>query len=113
MSERQYGIAYGVNIDSNSILKYLDTPVIAIYNHPDGYPPSADDLVSARRHRYNFGLAVGHNGQVYKYYPSPRTFSLEELDNIQNLISLSYENMDIDRAYTDMFRQFGLKYDIL
>lgn len=89
-------------------------PIISIHNHPDGYPPSADDLVSALKHGYKFGLAIGHNGQVYKYYPAPEILSIEELDNIQNWIALNYKNgMDIDRAYQSVFEQFGLKYEIL
>ena len=105
------------NDSINKALKKSATeniPIIAVHNHPDGYPPSIDDLNSAFKNNTICGFAVGHNGQVYKYYPAPRLFTAEELDNIQNWIVLNYNNgMDIDRAYQSVFEQFGLKYEIL
>ena len=61
--------------------------LIAIHNHPNGWPPTADDCVSANQRGYTEGITVGHNGSVYIYYPSEIEFTEEECDEIHAIIS--------------------------
>lgn len=114
-SKYPQGVVYNDNI-RNALKKAKDEniPIITVHNHPEGFPPSADDLNSAFKNNTVCGFAIGHNGQVYKYYPASKNFTKEDLDNIQNEIALNYKSgMDIDRAYQSIFEQFGLKYEIL
>ncbi|MBR7039833.1 MAG: hypothetical protein IKI21_11400 [Oscillospiraceae bacterium] len=87
-------------------------PLITLHNHPEGYPPSVDDLNKSYDNRTLFGIAAGHNGQVYKYNnPGKRTEGAELIhDNIATLCMLG---TDPDRAYQDEFKRYGLYYDIL
>lgn len=41
--------------------------IIAIHNHPLSVAPSEDDIISAYRHNYKYGIVVCHNGDIYKY----------------------------------------------
>lgn len=61
--------------------------IFAIHNHPTGYPPTADDCVSARQRGYDIGLTCGHNGTVFIYYPSTVDFTEKECDEIHRIIS--------------------------
>ena len=42
----------------------LEKRILAIQSHPTGYPPTADDCVSALNHGYSLGVVCGHNGTV-------------------------------------------------
>ena len=98
-------------------LKYAkdnNIPIITIHNHPEGYPPSIDDLNSAFKNNTICGFAVGHNGQLYKYYPLYEELTKQQMNEIQNAIALNYESgMDIDRAYNEIFKYFNAQYEIL
>ena len=65
--------------------------IISIHNHPEGYPPTADDCVSARNHQYKLGVVCGHNGAVYTYRPSENPYSQSDCDQIHSAISLQCE----------------------
>lgn len=109
------GVVYNENIKKAlEYAKEYNISIIAIHNHPEGYPPSADDLNKALENNMVCGFAIGHNGQLYKYYPPSYNFSEQELNAIQNEIVINYQNgMDIDRAYQTVFEQFGLKHEII
>lgn len=42
--------------------------VIVIHNHPQSGVPSYADLKAAKDGRYKYGVIVGHNGIVFRYY---------------------------------------------
>lgn len=83
--------------------------IIAIHNHPEGYPPTADDAVSALVRGYNKGVVCGHNGKLYTYEPSRRKYSKEELEEIHSLIVGQYvQGDDIDKYYKEMLHLFKI-----
>ena len=41
--------------------------MITIHNHPDGFPPSADDFNSNYKNNYSLGVVCGHNGKIFMY----------------------------------------------
>ena len=41
--------------------------IIAIHNHPNSSAPSLDDINSAWRKKYKYGIIACHNGNIYKY----------------------------------------------
>lgn len=87
-------------------------PLVTVHNHPEGYPPSVDDFNKSFDNDTIFGLAVGHNGQVYKYNnPGKRT---EDADMIHDNISiLCLLGSDPDRVYQEELQRYGLHYEIL
>ena len=107
------GISY--NDEINSLLKRAkeeNIPLVTIHNHPEGYPPSVDDLNKAFENNTVFGIAAGHNGQVYKYSnPGKKT---ECADDIHTIIKIRCEGgTDPDRAYKEEFSINGLSYEII
>lgn len=44
-----------------------DYTIISVHNHPDSFVPSLDDIVSAWKGKYKYGLAVCHVNTIYKY----------------------------------------------
>lgn len=88
--------------------------IISIHNHPEGYPPSADDFRKAYENRLQFGLAIGGNGQVYQYANSNLKLLEKDCDNIHSEINSLYRGgFDIDNAYKTIYDLYGLKYKIL
>ncbi len=86
-------------------------PVIALHSHPEGYPPSVDDFNSAYKHNYALGVVSGHNGQVY-VYNTPRDL-VDDANEIQENIAFAFRGgVDVDRAYCDAYKLFGLEYTI-
>lgn len=87
-------------------------PLVTLHNHPEGYPPSVDDLNKSYENNTLFGLAAGHNGQVYKYTnPGKKT---EGEEYIHEIISIRCSGgTDPDRAYKEEFELHGLSYEIV
>lgn len=61
--------------------------ILAIHNHPAGWPPTADDCVSAKQRDYSIGITCGHNGTVYVYYPAEVLIPEEECNQIHDIIA--------------------------
>ena len=88
-----------------------NTPVIALHNHPHGTPPSPDDFKKAFENKYNIGVAVGHNGQVYVYSNNSVKITLEMADKMAEDIEFLYRmGWDIDRASQMVYNDYGLIY---
>ena len=87
--------------------------IIALHNHPEGYPPTADDSVSALVRGYEKGVVCGHNGEVYTYLPSPVKYSQEECYNIHNLINLQLigPEKDVCKTWKDMLLLFQIEIE--
>lgn len=85
--------------------------VIAIHNHPEGYPPSGDDFRKAFDNGYSQGFAIGANGQIYAYKNDSVKLTPEICDIMQEEISLLYASgVDVDRAYETVYKSHGLGY---
>ncbi len=87
--------------------KETGAEIISIHNHPTGWPPTADDCVSANLRGYNMGITCGHNGSVYVYEPSELLFDKSECDDIHNMIA--YESI----AESDIRKVLSIWKDIL
>lgn len=87
--------------------------IIAIHNHPEGYPPSPDDFRKANENGYSVGIVVGHNGQVYSYSNPEIELTEGDCDNMQDMISNLYSaGFDVDHAHEDVYNSVGLEYTI-
>ena len=89
--------------------------ILAIHNHPNGLPPTADDCVSAALHGYSIGVVCGHNGEVYTYKPSGIIYTENECAKIHNAISLQLQGTpveDIDKLWFEMLKLFNLDADV-
>ena len=89
--------------------------ILAIHNHPNGLPPTADDCVSAALHGYSLGVVCGHNGAVYTYKPSDIIYTEGECAQIHNAISLQMygtSNENIDKLWLEMLKLFNLDADV-
>jgi hypothetical protein len=109
------GISYNESIlNALKESKKKEIPIIALHNHPEGLPPSVDDFNKAFDNNYVIGIAAGHNGQVYVYEKPRRRIKDKLVKNIHDEISLRCSaGIDIDRSYTEVYEQIGLKYKIV
>ena len=115
-TEMKYESGISYNGEIKKLLKEAkekSIPLVTLHNHPEGYPPSVDDLNKSYENGTIFGIAAGHNGQVYKYNnPGKLT---KEADIIhQNIALLCGDGAaDPDRIYKEEFRINGLSYEIV
>lgn len=87
--------------------------LIAIHNHPEGYPPTADDAVSALTHGYVKGVVCGHNGKVYTYFPAKRKMSVEECERIHSIIQRQYvQGTDIDNLWKNVLNEYRIIMEV-
>ena len=89
--------------------------ILAIHNHPNGLPPTADDCVSAALHGYSLGVVCGHNGAVYTYKPSGKIYTENECATIHNAISLQMHgtpNETIDKLWLEMLKLYHLDANV-
>lgn len=92
-------------------LKGLGYELVAIHNHPNGLPPSADDAVAANpAHRgYKFGVVCGNNGKLYLYKPSELLYDEDMRIEIHNEISAQiFTADDIDRHWHAIMRGYDI-----
>lgn len=58
-------------IPSKSMIKMVKeakhNTIIAIHNHPNSSVPSLDDIISAYKKKYKYGIIACHNGNIFKY----------------------------------------------
>ncbi|MGM9587821.1 MAG: hypothetical protein ACI3VA_10085 [Candidatus Limivicinus sp.] len=95
-------------------IAYDGTPVIALHNHPHGTPPSADDFRKAYENKYAVGIIIGHNGLVYMYSNKSIEISKKTAEWIANdILFFCGQGYDVDRAYTEVYKYYGLSYLIL
>jgi hypothetical protein len=89
--------------------------IIAIHNHPHGYPPSLDDISKIAENHYEMAIVAGANGLIYQYYnPKNRVFSDKEEENYHDMITLNIKaGYDIDRAHREVYDTLGLFYDVI
>lgn len=88
--------------------------IIAIHNHPQGYPPSIDDFKKAYDNNYYISIAAGANGQVYAF--KNNSIPISEMDCKEIHAQIAYgvagEATDPDRAYREVYKMIGLEYNI-
>lgn len=109
----EQGIIYNEEIKAALTgAKEKNIPIIALHNHPEGYPPSADDINKAFDNNYVYGFVNGHNGQVYRYTkPLERVSNVDEIHD--NISFLCQNGADVDRAYSEIYESNNLRYDII
>lgn len=87
--------------------------ILAMHNHPDGYPPTADDCESAGIKGYDFGIVVGHNGKVFSYKPSGKGWKDSDCESFHNAIAYQAEYADHDEEmisiWIDMMNEEGFE----
>lgn len=89
-------------------------PIIGLHNHPQGTPPSPDDFRKAFDNGYEFGIVVGHNGQLYRYEIPRQNISRDEAAAMSRDIGIFINGgMDIDRAFRTVYDSYGLEYTIV
>lgn len=91
----------------------MDPCIAVVHNHPNGTPPSADDLSKMAEHNYAIGVVAGHNGQVYAYSYHGPVLDEKLLDSIAERAA-AYCDMgyDVDRAFSEVFAGFGMSYEL-
>lgn len=52
---------------------------VMVHNHPNGSPPSPEDFNNAFTWQYDFGIIVGHDGSIYKYYRGTKWINEEDM----------------------------------
>lgn len=49
------------------VLNAKPNTIIAVHNHPNSSLPSIDDIYSAWKKKYKYGVIACHNGNIFKY----------------------------------------------
>lgn len=111
-----FGVSYSEefrNSLNNAIEKGIR--IIAIHNHPHGYPPSLDDISKIAENHYETAIVAGANGLIYQYYnPQNKIFFDKEAEIYHDMITLNIEaGYDIDRAHKEVYDTLGLSYDVI
>lgn len=89
-------------------------PIIGLHNHPQGTPPSPDDFRKAFENGYEFGIVIGHNGQLYRYEAPKKGLSRDETAAMSRDIGMFvHGGMDIDRAFRTVYDSFEIEYTII
>lgn len=106
----------GVSYDDNtrSIIKKAHEEgqrIISLHNHPNGLPPTLDDGSSALAHGYDYGVAVGHNLEVYIFTPADNVYTTAECGAIHEAISEStaFSIEFEDSIWYNALKEFGMK----
>lgn len=112
-SKIENGVTYAEkNIKNIQDAKERGVKMVAIHNHPEGLPPTADDCASAREHGYQLGVVCGHNGVVYTYKPAPFELTEEACEAIHNNISYQCGFLETPEEkvelWMEMMRENGL-----
>lgn len=80
------------------LTQYGEHEVIGLHNHPESHVPSFDDIMRAQERKYKYGLAICHNGRIFKYKVSDDAnlgaFSVNtHLDNLEEALYNEDESM--------------------
>lgn len=88
--------------------------IIAIHNHPGSSVPSVQDLDTAFKKKYKFGVACGHNGTVFKYSVA-KQFNYQEIDYLLDILQKSVYNEDARRTASilDRLSELGIRLEVL
>ena len=89
-------------------------PIVGIHNHPHGTPPSPDDFRKSFDNGYDFGVVVGHNGQLYRYETPMEAVKKELANEMSEDIGFFYQQgTDIDRSSEMVYDAYGLVYIVV
>lgn len=85
----------------------IGNKILLIHNHPDGLPPSIDDINALVKNKNISGITVGHDGSIY-YYTRPKKELLKS-DYISKIYEYKEftENTAIEKALNDLQSDFG------
>lgn len=121
--QRKYNVESEVmpTIEMQKMVKNSEPyTVIAIHNHPQSHCPSLSDLKTNYTMKYKYGVAVGHNGIVYKYSVRKKIPSrlenfidvkLARLDN--SVASQLYEKKKEVYNILNELKDYGIELEVL
>lgn len=101
--------------------KVLEIPInsfVTLHNHSNGAPPSPIDFNHSFSFTYPFGIIVGHNGAIYKFYRVKRRISnKQETKIINNINKYKQKGKKQEIAYMLSYASYlsdmnDLNYDI-
>lgn len=83
--------------------------ILLIHNHPQGFPPSINDINALIRNKNVSGITVGHDGSIY-YYTRPK----KEISEFDFNIALRHykEYTDVtgmEKALDELQKEYGFK----
>lgn len=91
---------------ANQMVAQNPNSLIALHNHGTNIPPTGSDLVSAGRRKYDSGIIVCHNGEVYMYKSGNIPFSSKTFgDMVDNYKDKGYNEIDAVRLTLDYHTQ--------
>ena len=83
--------------------------IIAMHNHPNNYPPSFDDGVSAKSRGYVQGVVVGHDGSIYTYTPTDEIYKESDCDALHEMINQEiWQRMELKNTWFTSLKVFGM-----
>ena len=71
--------------------------VIGLHNHPKSGTPSLSDIVISKERQYAYGLAIGHNGTLFRYKTN-EDFYLEKDDKYKEFLI----DAQLDKLYVSL-----------
>lgn len=91
--------------------------IIGIHNHPLSSAPSFDDLISAGKRKYKYGLVVCHDGTIYKYTTDKMLddgleYAVElKMTRLQEAVSYRKKE-DVENIFNEVYKEFGIKMEV-
>ena len=87
--------------------------VMIVHNHPEGSPPSIEDINAIFDIPNVEGLVAGHNGTLYRY-----TAPQKSIDKIDFYVAINkYKeytyNTAFEKALFDLGKQYGFEFEVL
>ncbi|MDE6210087.1 MAG: hypothetical protein K2M73_10515 [Lachnospiraceae bacterium] len=108
------------NRQMNKLLnESLPYTIVAIHNHPYSSVPSLNDIATAVKRKYKYGIVVCHNGNIFKYkvnseYNIVNTeIYLEKLNNI--IYNRNYKD-DYEKLFNECIsklREAGVELEMI
>ena len=85
---------------------------IGIHNHPSNILPTGSDFAAAGYRKYSFGIAVTHDGRLFKYSCGEKPFLGYLLDNRIEKYQKPEYNLNKEEAHIKALNEFRQEYGI-
>ena len=98
-------------VDAINDAKAQGKRLVAIHNHPNGWPPSFADSVTALSVGIDLGVVCGHNGNVYTFNATPLYYNATQKEMITNnarkIASAGKTQEEVAEMWTEYLNNYG------
>ena len=99
-------------VPSNAMKKMVEKAeehtIISIHNHPNSTVPSLDDINTAWKKKYKYGIVVCHNGNLYRYKINGKYDEYEVDFLLDKLNERIYNKTSSDTGIADVIKELRM-----